>query len=232
MLTLFDIDGTILRSQRVGVRAMQEAGQQLYGASFSLSSVEVSGRLDPLIWRDAVSAHGIEPTEEARVIFQATYTEILRSILARESVAYLLPGVESIVTQLAERSDVTVALLTGNYPVTGRMKIEAAGLDPELFVFGAFGDDAPSRRDLPPVAFARYSDVTGGAIDPRQTVIIGDTKHDVDCAKANGCRSLAVGTGRTSAEELEVFGADLTLRDLSSVNEVIDWIISPDAVPS
>ena len=51
----------------------------------------------------------------------------------------------------------------------------------------------------------------------------GDTARDVDCARAHGCRSLAVATGSHTLDELERAGADLTLGDLTDTAAVIDW---------
>ena len=70
MLVLFDIDGTILRSQHIGVRAMTAAGQSLYGETFSLDGIPVAGRLDPLIWNDAARAHDVQITDANHVIFR------------------------------------------------------------------------------------------------------------------------------------------------------------------
>jgi phosphoglycolate phosphatase-like HAD superfamily hydrolase len=230
MLVLFDIDGTLLRSQRIGVRAMTAAGQSLYGESFSLEGIPVAGRLDPLIWKDAARAHDVDITDANHVIFRETYTGTLKQMLVSETAAYLLPGVAELIAELARRDSITIALLTGNYPATGRMKIDSAGLDPDLFALGAFGDDGASRRELPPVAMARYQERFERAIDPVRTIIIGDTEHDVDCAKVNGCRSIAVATGMSSVEELTPFGADLTVSDLGDVDRIADWIAAQDCV--
>ena len=51
-----------------------------------------------------------------------------------------------------------LGLLTGNYPATGRLKVQHAGLDPDLFKVNAFAMDGTTRRDLPPVALQRYAE--------------------------------------------------------------------------
>ena len=45
-------------------------------------------------------------------------------------------------------------------------------------------------------------------------LIIGDSLLDVECARHNGVRSLAVATGRTLAGDLEAAGADWVIADL------------------
>ncbi len=59
MLVLFDIDGTLLLTDRAGSRAMLEAGRRLVGDHFSFDGVDIAGRIDPVIWRDAAAANGV-----------------------------------------------------------------------------------------------------------------------------------------------------------------------------
>jgi phosphoglycolate phosphatase-like HAD superfamily hydrolase len=86
------------------------------------------------------------------------------------------------------------------------------------------GADGKSRRDLVPVALDRYARLAGVPIAPGKVVIIGDTPRDIDCARANGCRSLAVATGRFPKEALDKAGADLVLEDLMNTEKILAWI--------
>jgi phosphoglycolate phosphatase len=54
-----------------------------------------------------------------------------------------------------------------------------------------------------------------------QSVVIGDTPHDVACARAIGARVLAVATGNFSEEDLQAAGADVTLPDLSDTDRAL-----------
>jgi phosphoglycolate phosphatase-like HAD superfamily hydrolase len=59
VLALWDIDGTLLKSEHAGIHAMLEALNELHpGRSFSFDGIEVSGRLDPLIYRELAAKHG------------------------------------------------------------------------------------------------------------------------------------------------------------------------------
>ena len=72
-------------------------------------------------------------------------------------------------------------------------------LDLAPFTVFAWGECSPAtpphRDDLPPVAIerARAAGWPGEAAD---AVIIGDTEHDIRCARVNGLWSLGVATGR------------------------------------
>ncbi len=127
-------------------------------------------------------------------------------------------------------SELTLGVLTGNYPETGRLKLEAAGLDTAWFPVAAWGSDAASRRDLPPLAMRRHETLTGRRLEPGHVVVIGDTPHDVDCARASGCRSLAVATGPYRADDLVASGADLVVEDLSGTESLVKWILDREPV--
>ena len=45
------------------------------------------------------------------------------------------------------------------------------------------------------------------------SIVIGDTPHDIDCARVAGARSIAVATGGYSVRELRDAGADDVLLD-------------------
>ena len=225
MLILFDIDGTLLLTQRAGTRSMCAAAREMFGDAFTFDGVDIAGRIDPLIWADVARANGIDEPEAHHDRFRATYVEHLARWLAADNTVLLLPGVVELLEALRGVEAVTLGLLTGNYPETGLLKIEAAGLDAAIFPVTAWGCDGRSRRDLPAVAMARHRDLTGVEVRPEGVVIIGDTPHDVDCARAHGCRALAVATGPYSRETLRDAGPDLLVDDLSGTGAIVDWIM-------
>ncbi|NDD81262.1 MAG: haloacid dehalogenase, partial [Verrucomicrobia bacterium] len=49
--------------------------------------------------------------------------------------------------------------------------------------------------------------------------IIGDTPHDVACARAIGAKAVAVATGSFSVEQLRACGADAVFTDLAHPKE-------------
>jgi phosphoglycolate phosphatase-like HAD superfamily hydrolase len=238
MLILFDIDGTLITSRSeandggsrdgVGMASMIEAGRTLYGPNFTLDGIEIAGRLDCLIWREAAQRNGVANAEAEHARFRAEYARVLQTKLSNRAPVRLLPGARELVQALAHVEAVTLGLLTGNYPETGRMKLEAAGLEVSIFTVGAWGSDGRSRRDLPPVAMQAHRERLRSEIEPKQVIIIGDTPHDVDCASAHGCRSIGVATGVFTVEALQASGADLAVKDLSDTAAIMGWMLQAD----
>lgn len=227
-LLLFDIDATLISTGGVGIRAMEAAGRELFGPGFSSAGVDYAGRLDPLIVRDLLAANGRPATPANAANLRCAYGHHLREQLPRTASARSLPGVLQLLDLLEPRA--TLGLLTGNYADTGAIKLRACGIDPARFPIAAWGDDSPhdppDRSHLPPVALDRYRARFGRDADPARCAIIGDTPHDVRCAKVNGLRALAVATGMFSADVLRQAGADLVLPDLSDAAAAADWLLS------
>jgi phosphoglycolate phosphatase len=228
-LILFDIDATLISTSGVGIRAMEEAGRELFGPAFSSGVVEYAGRLDPLIVHDLLVANDREPSPANKLALRNGYRRHLIHKLPTTTTAKALPGVPALLDAL--EPNVALGLLTGNYQDTGSLKLRACGINPDRFPISAWGDesphDPPDRAHLPPVAMARYRKRFECAADPRTTAIIGDTPHDIRCAKAHGLRALAVATGMFSIDALHAAGADLALADLSNTHVVVDWLLRP-----
>ncbi|NBW95063.1 MAG: haloacid dehalogenase, partial [Bacteroidetes bacterium] len=62
-LLLFDIDGTLLRSDGVGRRTIREALSDIVGRPVSSDTVSFSGRTDPAIMRDVLLESGCSREE-------------------------------------------------------------------------------------------------------------------------------------------------------------------------
>jgi len=228
MLVLFDIDGTLITSRRAGVDAMVRAGVELFG-SFTDAGVEYAGRLDPLIVGDLLTRNSQTPTPDAINAFCAAYFGHLSALLKEPGRSRALPGVNRIVAALHDDPGVTIGLLTGNFAESGAIKLNAAGIGVDRFEINAWGDDSPHtpphRDHLPAVAIDRYRAEKDAGLNAESVVVIGDTPHDIRCARANGCRVIAVATGMFSQEDLA--GADLTVGDLANTEELVGWIRDP-----
>ena len=56
-------------------------------------------------------------------------------------------------------------------------------------------------------------------------MIIGDSVHDITCAKVNGLRSLAVATGWTPYSELQEASPDFLIKDFSDINKSLSILL-------
>jgi len=215
-LLLFDLDGTLLTTSRAGMTAMAIAGQQLFGDGFHFEGVHFGGALDPHLFAAAAERAGIEASDANHRAFITAYEQALpATLLDLADRVQVLPGVLDLLGRLRNIDHATLGLLTGNYSRTGPLKLEAAGIDLQWFTIRAWGEEAPTRPELVPVARQRYRHATGQPIRPEHITVIGDTPRDVACAKAHGCRAVAVATGPFERESLEQTNADVVVNDLT-----------------
>ncbi len=239
MLILFDVDATLITTSRTGIAAMGEAGRAMFGAHFDENRVQYAGRLDPLIIADLLSVHGHDASAASVAGFRRAYRDHLERLLAaRPGAARPCLGIPALLDSLEREARGSrdgaapvMGLLTGNFAETGAIKLRAAGIEPDRFPIQVWGSDSPitppARDHLPPVGIARYAARYGSRLEPARVVIVGDTPHDVACARAHGCRSLAVATGSYSVASLRDAGADLALPDLSATEDVVRWLMDP-----
>ena len=212
---LFDIDGTLVLTGRAGVRAMNRACQEVIGHSDALDGVAVAGRTDWIILHDALRAIGHEMDEDLFARLRDAYVTLLREeiLLPGEGIKAVLPGVAGLLDALRARPDVFLALLTGNFEEGARIKLEHFDLW-RYFKCGAFGDDAADRNALVPFALDRARACGLDAIAPEDVFVVGDTPHDVACARAVGAVPVGVATGSFSVADLRGSGADIVFPDL------------------
>jgi phosphoglycolate phosphatase-like HAD superfamily hydrolase len=231
MLILFDIDATLISTSGVGIRAMTDAGRELYGPGFTADGIEFAGRLDPLIMVDMLRISDVPVSPEALLTFRAAYERHLRRrITEPDTLARALPGVTQLLDTLSAQTDAVLGLLTGNFAETGSIKLRRCGIEPDRFPVQVWGDESrtnpPTREDLPGVAFERYASRYRRQIPPERTVVIGDTPHDIRCAKTHGCRSLAVATGSFSVQSLAEHAPDRVVSDLSATDDLVRWLVA------
>lgn len=198
-LLLWDIDGTILHSGGAGIRGIEDSLREDMGIAGNTSGISWAGRTDRWITTQVFAKHGIAETPESARRFIDGYLRRLPAELDRS--AHVLPGVLEILAAAQRRPEITQGLLTGNLERGARVKLGHFGLW-DYFAFGAFADDSADRNELGPHALRRARDHTGHEFSPECVWIIGDTPHDIACARVIRARALAVATGHDSREEL------------------------------
>jgi phosphoglycolate phosphatase-like HAD superfamily hydrolase len=194
------------------MRALEEALQDVFGLSGSFAGIEFAGRTDPWIIRQIFARFGIEDSKANFSRYVDGYIALLPGILAR-SRARILPGVEEILSQAAVHPGVVQGLLTGNLRRGAETKLGFHGLW-HYFPIGAFADDSEVRNELGPHALRRARGHWGLDFPAERVWVVGDTPHDIACARAVGARALAVATGASKAPELAGHEPDAVLESL------------------
>jgi phosphoglycolate phosphatase len=221
-LLLFDIDGTLLLSGGAGIRAMTRAFEDVFKVRDAFEGSDVAGRTDRFIISSALTKAGLSDTPEQHDRFREAYVPLLREEILRPPTGRygLMPGIESLLDALRAQASVHFALLTGNYESAAYVKLGHFGIE-DFFAWGAFGEESAERDELARIALRRAQTRGVPSRAREQSVVIGDTPHDVACARAIGARILAVATGNYSEDDLRSAGADVTLPNLSDTDQVL-----------
>jgi phosphoglycolate phosphatase-like HAD superfamily hydrolase len=221
-LLLFDIDGTLLLSGGAGVRAMTRAFAEVFGVQDAFANSDVAGRTDTFLVSRALLRAGLADTPEQHAQFRHAYVPILREEIAKPAHGRcgLMPGIEGLLAALHAREGHHLALLTGNFEHAAYVKLGHFGID-RYFAWGAFGEESADRDELARAVLRRAEERAVPPLARQQAVVIGDTPHDVACARAIGARAIAVATGNYTEEALRAAGADVTLADLSDTERVV-----------
>ena len=226
-ILLWDIDGTLIHSVRVGAYKDYTIPvlEEVFGTSGSLANMRVSGMTDLQIIAEALRDEGFshhDIREQIHHLSERLTTEARKVTGNGEPFFEVLPGVKQMLEVLSKHPRYRSALVTGNIEAMAQLKMELVGLDHFFTLPGAFGDESHERRDLPARAAERINSYLQTDLPPHQFIVIGDTPNDIDCAHHFGARSVAVGTGRFyTTDELLACSPDAWLPDLSDSELVL-----------
>lgn len=222
---MWDIDQTLCETKPIGALSIVAALQTLTGRTFS-DAPALAGCTDSYTCALALKECGItDPEPHFAKFFALLEAEFMarRHLLAQTPGA--LPGAPGVLAALAGHEHITQTVVTGNIPVVARAKVNAFGMDQYLdFEVGGYGSDDQIRATLVRLSRQRSETKYGPFAE---VYVIGDTRHDIEGALANGVTAIGVATGRTSAADLRAAGAHAVLDSLADVPAAVGLLAGP-----
>jgi phosphoglycolate phosphatase-like HAD superfamily hydrolase len=106
----------------------------------------------------------------------------------------VFPGVESFLERVSRHWN--LGLVSGNIRACAYLKLKHGGISRYFSDIGGFGDDDGDRVRMAALALKR-------AGHPEKAFLLGDTPSDIEAARANGMRSVAVCNGQFDRDTLE-----------------------------
>ena len=208
------------------MRAMTRAFSQTFGIGDVFAGESFGGRTDSYLVSKALTRAGLPDTAENHHRFRDAYLPLLAEEILHPGTGHkgLMPGARELLEALHHYDHLHLALLTGNYREAAEIKLQHFELW-DFFEWGAFSDDHADRNQLVPIAKSRAEtyDIPVEAIE--RVIVIGDTPHDVECARVAGATCIAVATGGYTVEQLREAGADQVLPDLSDTGRVLALLV-------
>lgn len=216
-LVLFDIDGTLVRTNGAGMKAFEHAFEAEFGLRNAIAGVSFAGRTDVSLVREILHRHGFRPEARDFQRFFERYVFLVDHLLPACGGA-VCPGVEDWLVRLRGlASPPVVGLLTGNIRLGAEIKLRHFGLW-EHFTLGGFADDHEERSQIAMAAKARGERFLGASLKGAEIVVVGDTGHDVRCGRAIGAQVLAVTTGGETRAQLQAHCPDWLVDDLRELD--------------
>jgi phosphoglycolate phosphatase len=131
----------------------------------------------------------------------------------------LYPGAEQAVLRLAKRDDIALGIATGKSMRGIQVVLGHYNLLPHFTTLQC-ADTAPSKPD-PGMVQNAMRDTGIAAAD---TVVIGDSIHDMQMTKAAGARAIGVAWGYHPPADLTAAGADLIVEDFAALDQTLDML--------
>ncbi|QAX30977.1 HAD family hydrolase [Leisingera sp. NJS204] len=210
-LILFDVDGTLADSQGAITGAMAEAFE---GAGLPVppraAILSIVGLSLPLAMKELAPDQNAATLEALVEGYKSSY------MLAREAAGAghspLYPGAREALAELNAVPEYLLGVATGKSRRGVEALIAAHGLD--CFVTRQVADHHPSKPHPSMVLTAMAE--TG--VERASTVMIGDTRFDIEMGRAAGVTTIAVPWGYHPAETL---GADYLIRDFAELRPLL-----------
>lgn len=222
-LAVWDVDGTLVDSRATifdcCTQAMLKVG--LPAPSYDEVRKIVGLSLEHAL---SVLAPDLEPTKVAQAAYY--YKQRFGEYRAKPDFSEALyEGAADTLARL-KAEGWRMAIATGKSRPGVQSIVAMHGWD-DLFGSTHCADDGPGKPD--PAMLREAMRACGATSD--QTVMIGDTTHDIAMAKAAGVRALGVSWGFNTAPELRSAGAHHVAEDISSLNKALDEFAKHMAAP-
>lgn len=208
-LVMFDIDGTLIRPLRPldGIQRFRHSIKKVFGKDIGpvtevqWKARQYNGTTDRYILWDMAKRVGVSRDAFVDRIGEIgdAFVEYLGRI-SRERAPYeAIPEGKQLVDAVIAEDHLSQGMLTGNLGKGASWKLHATGY-PD-FAFGVYGHEADDRVDLARLIIPKAHAYFHHRFRPDDIIIIGDTVHDVSCARAIGAYVVIVATGWNVTKE-------------------------------
>ncbi len=232
-LVIFDIDGTLVRSDPHEDRLFWQALVEVLGVQkepFEWSSfkhVTDSGITQEVFRRQ----FGRDPEETSLAAAEDHFGSLwlrLLSTLPRDEIE--VPGARAMLAYLNDHPDWRVAIATGGWERTARAKLGGADIAHREVPLGC-ANDALAREDIMAIAQARAK-IQNANKDFERVVYVGDGEWDARTCSAVGMPLVGMAIAPEVRERLSVLGVSHILEDYSDRAAVLDALDSARVPPA
>lgn len=211
-LVIFDVDGTLVYSERRDSQCFAQAYEQLYGRSFpTLDWHQFPHVTDTTIFDTVIRQHFDRSHDPAEVQpFQELYMSLLRK--KRQSQPHLfceVPGAKAAVERLGQKEDRLIGIGTGGWQQPAVLKLQHVGIEVDQRLFSG-ADGKVNREAILQQTIDRAADINGAPVT--RVVYIGDAVWDVRTTRNMQIDFVGI-RRRGDLEKLHHAGAEEVIQD-------------------
>jgi phosphoglycolate phosphatase-like HAD superfamily hydrolase len=220
-IILFDIDGTLVKKTSTEADERERFRRAVcdeVGRSPPIEPWQYDGMVDPQICRLLLIDVGLSDSA-ADEHLQRVIERVGQIYLAMEKRPVLNEGVGKLLKILSASSRHKLGVITGNLSLVAEEKLRLTGTL-AYFAETFYSDGYFERTELAKAA-VRTCVGKYRLRGEKSVTIVGDTPRDVEAAKFNGAKAVAVASGFFSEGELTAAGADAVFHDLNPRGDLL-----------
>ncbi len=218
ILVLFDCDGTLVDSQHIISEAMDRT---FCHHGLEAPGVERTRTIVGLSLPVAIATLLGEGNGKRSQVMAETYKAEFRSLRNQHGVVEpLFPGVRATIDTLQEADEILIGMVTGKSRRGVKSVIDHHGLD-GVFKVVRTADDCPSKPH--PAMVLEACSETG--TEPQRTIVVGDTRFDMDMARAADAVPVGVSWGYHPGEDLRRCGAHSVIDRFDELIPIVDALL-------
>jgi phosphoglycolate phosphatase-like HAD superfamily hydrolase len=213
-LVLFDVDGTLTDTMAVDARCFLRSFVDVCGfTNVDADWSRYTNATDPGIFQEVFESRvGRAPSAAEATKFYEHFIGLLRAAAHAEAFASVR-GAPELLSRLKQSDDCRVALATGCWADSARIKMASAGMRYDDYI-SASADDAPERETIIRLAAQRAGEQL------QRAIYVGDGVWDANACRRLGIAFIGIGAG-AQADRLAGAGAAHVLPDFSDVNRFL-----------
>jgi len=217
-LAVWDVDGTLVDSRASIFKGLQDAAVEV---GLDAPTYEDVRQIVGLSLLEAVNRMRPDLSPELAAAYAAAYKQaFIRMHADPDFHEPLYPGAEETLRRL-KREGWLMGMATGK---------SRRGIERNTLVYGWDGvfdtsfcaDDGPSK----PHPHMLECNMLALGVDKSQTVMIGDTAHDIHMGREARVHTIGVSWGFHTVGELQAAGADVIVHDFHQLNAALDAFVA------
>ncbi|MFQ5668832.1 MAG: HAD family hydrolase [Candidatus Binatia bacterium] len=222
-LIIFDVDGTLTRSTGVDARCYAQAVSVELGVDVDTEWSRYRHVTDAGILRELLERRGRPAAPAVVLAVRERFLRLLCAALAADPTSCReVAGAGALLRHLRGVPDVRLAIATGGWADSARLKLRQAHIEINGIPFGS-SDDSPSREDILRIACQRAGEKCTVPFDA--VTYVGDAPWDAAAARLLGFRFIGVAL-EDDEDRPRMAGASVVFRDFTNRDAVVDALLA------